>query len=150
MVDFFYNLSAQSQALIGGIFTFLITTLGAASVFLFKKINRTVMDGFLGIAAGVMIAASFFSLLNPAFDMANTLEMNALLVVTIGFMIGAVFLYYCDKLFDAKLRKHKNYDNKRLSLLIFSIIMHNIPEGCIHYASQRKYNIGNKNGHHTK
>ena len=129
MIDFFYNLSAQAQSLIGGIFTLLVTSLGAASVFFFKKINRTVMDSFLGIAAGVMIAASFFSLLNPAFDMANNLEMNALLVVTVGFLIGAVFLFFCDKLFDAKLKKHKKCDNKRLSLLIFSIIMHNIPEG---------------------
>jgi len=129
MIDFFYNLSAPIQALIGGIFTFIITTLGASSVFLFKKINRTIMDGFLGIAAGVMISASFFSLLNPAFDMANNLEMNSLVVITVGFLIGAIFLYFCDKLFEAKLKKHKKHDNKRISLLIFSIIMHNIPEG---------------------
>ena len=129
MIDFFYNLSAPVQALIGGIFTFIITTLGASSVFLFKKINRTVMDGFLGIAAGVMISASFFSLLNPAFDMANNLEMNSLVVITFGFLIGAIFLFFCDKLFDRKLKKHKKHDTKRLSLLIFSIIMHNIPEG---------------------
>jgi len=129
MIDFFYNLSAPIQALIGGIFTFIITTLGASSVFLFKKINRTVMDGFLGLAAGVMISASFFSLLNPAFDMANNLEMNSLVVITFGFLIGAIFLFFCDKLFDRKLKKHKKHDTKRLSLLIFSIIMHNIPEG---------------------
>lgn len=135
MVDFFYGVSSQSQALIAGTFTFLVTSLGAASVFLFKKINRTVMDGFLGIAAGVMIAASFFSLLNPAFDMANNLKMNSLLVVTVGFIIGAIFLFICDKLFDAKLKKHKKHDNKRLSLLIFSIIMHNIPEDCVRYVS---------------
>ena len=135
MIDFFYSLSAQSQSLIAGIFTFLVTSLGAASVFLFKRINRTVMDAFLGISAGVMIAASFFSLLNPAFDMANNLKMNSLLVVTIGFIIGAVFLYFCDKLFETKLKKHKKHDNKRLSLLIFSIIMHNIPEDCVCYVS---------------
>lgn len=129
MVDFFYNLSEPIQALIGGIFTFFITSLGAASVFLFKKINRNVMDGFLGISAGVMIAASFFSLLNPAFDMANNLKMSSLVVVTIGFLFGAIFLFFCDKLFDYKLKKHKKHDNKRLSLLIFSIVMHNIPEG---------------------
>lgn len=129
MIEFFYNLSAPMQAIIACTFTFLVTSLGAASVFLFKKINANVMDSFLGIAAGVMIAASFFSLLNPAFDMANNLKMNSVLVVTIGFLVGAVFLFICDKLFDKKLKKHKNYDNKRLSLLIFSIIMHNIPEG---------------------
>ena len=135
MIDFFYNLSSPIQSLIGGIFTFLITSLGAASVFFFKKINRNIMDAFLGIAAGVMIAASFFSLLNPAFDMANNLKMNSLVVVTIGFLVGAIFLFFCDKLFDRKLKKHKKHDNKRLSLLIFSIIMHNIPEDCIYYVS---------------
>ena len=138
MIDFFYSLSAPIQSLIGGLFTFLITTLGAASVFLFKKINKNIMDAFLGIAAGVMIAASFFSLLNPAFDMANNLKMNSLVVVTIGFLVGALFLFFCDKLFDLKLKKHKKYDNKRLSLLIFSIVMHNIPEDCVRYASQKQ------------
>lgn len=129
MIEFFYGLSAPTQALISGLFTFFVTSLGAASVFLFKKINRTLMDGFLGIAAGVMIAASFFSLLNPAFNMAKNLKMNSILVVTVGFLIGAIFLYFCDKLFDEKLKKHKKCDNKRITLLIFSIIMHNIPEG---------------------
>ena len=135
MIEFFYELSAPMQGVIACTFTFLVTSLGAASVFLFKKINANVMDGFLGIAAGVMVAASFFSLLNPAFDMANNLAMNSLLVVTIGFLVGAVFLYLCDKLFDFKLKKHKKHDNKRLSLLIFSIIMHNIPEDCVNYVS---------------
>lgn len=129
MIEFFYSLSAQLQALIACTFTFLVTSLGAASVFLFKKINRNVMDGFLGIAAGVMIAASFFSLLNPAFDMAENLNLNSLFVVTIGFLVGAIFLYFCDKIFEWRLKKHDKLDNKRLSLLIFSIIMHNIPEG---------------------
>ena len=87
------------------------------------------MDAFLGISAGVMISASFFSLLNPAFDMANTLKMNAILVVTLGFLIGAIFLYFCDKVFDKLLKKHNASNKKSISLLIFSIIMHNIPEG---------------------
>ena len=110
MVDFFYSLSAPIQALIACTFTFLVTTLGSASVFLFKKINRTVMDGFLGISAGVMISASFFSLLNPAFDMANNLKINSLMVVTSGFLIGAVFLYFCDKIFDNMLKKRNISD----------------------------------------
>ena len=129
MIDFFYGLSAQSQAIIACTFTFLVTSLGAASVFLFKKFNATVMDSFLGVSAGVMIAASFFSLLNPAFDMANNLSMNSIVVVTFGFLLGAIFLFMCDKLFDIKIKKHTKHDNKRISLLVFSIIMHNIPEG---------------------
>lgn len=129
MINYFCELSSPIQGFIACIFTFLITSLGASSVFLFKKENKTVMDAFLGISAGVMISASFFSLLKPAFDMANNLKMNSLFIVTIGFLFGAVFLYFCDKLFDKKLKKCKKCDNKRISLLIFSIIMHNIPEG---------------------
>ncbi len=129
MINFFSSLSAPVQAILACTFTFLVTSLGSASVFLFKKINRTVMDAFLGISAGVMISASFFSLLNPAFDMANTLKMNSVVVVTFGFLIGAVFLYFCDKFFDKMLEKRNATDKKSITLLIFSIVMHNIPEG---------------------
>ena len=137
MVDFFYELSAPIQSIIACTFTFLVTSLGAASVFLFKRPNKTIMDGFLGISAGVMIAASFFSLLNPAFNMAEKLNMNALLVVTIGFLIGALFLYCCDKIFETKLSKHTKIDNKRILLLIFSISGQNIPEGRSCYVSHK-------------
>ena len=128
MIDFFYSLSAQEQAFIACIFTFLVTSLGSASVFLFKKSNADVMDAFLGISAGVMIAASFFSLLNPAFSMADNLNMNSIIVVTSGFLLGAIFLFICDKLFGFKMKKEL-VAKKRISLLIFSIIIHNIPEG---------------------
>ena len=83
--------------------------------------DNFLMDAFLGISAGVMIAASFFSLLNPAFDMANSLKMNSVVVVTVSFLIGAIFLYFCDKLFDHLLKKHDATDKKSISLLIFSI-----------------------------
>ena len=73
MIDFLYELTPEVQALIAGMFTFIITSFGAASVFLFKKFNKTLLNGFLSISAGVMIAATFFSLINPAIDMANNL-----------------------------------------------------------------------------
>ena len=66
MINFFYELNPIMQSLIACLFTFLITSLGAASVFLFKKVNKVILDSFLGISAGVMIAASFFSLINKS------------------------------------------------------------------------------------
>ena len=71
MIDFFNNLNPIIQALIATCFTWGITLLGAALVFFFKKVNKNIMDGMLGFAAGVMIAASFWSLLSPAIEMAE-------------------------------------------------------------------------------
>ena len=69
MEQWFLQFSPITQALIGTLFTWFVTALGAAMVFFFKKIDRKVLDGMLGFAAGVMIAASFWSLLAPAIDM---------------------------------------------------------------------------------
>ena len=125
MLNFFYELNPILQSLIAGIFTFLITSFGAASVFLFKKFNKTLLDSFLSISAGVMIAASFFSLINPAMDMSKNLGLNPVIVLTIGILGGTLLLFIGDKIFEQKINKNK----KRISLLIFSIILHNIPEG---------------------
>ncbi len=135
MMEFFFNLSPVIQALIATLFTYGVTVLGAALVFLFKKVNKTVMDAMLGFAAGVMIAASFWSLLSPAIEMASSLNMIPWLIAAIGFISGGLLLYIGDKVFnhfDKKLLKKSNKDNskfKRCLMLIFSITMHNIPEG---------------------
>ena len=133
MINFFYNLNPAIQALIGGIFTLICTSFGASSVFLFKKYNKNLLDAFLSISAGVMIAASFFSLINPAIEMSNNLGLIPIVVLTIGILGGTILLFLGDKFFDRKLKKTK--DNKRISLLIFSIVLHNIPEDCIYYVS---------------
>ena len=73
MIDFFIQLSPVWQALIATTFTWFVTALGAAAVFLFKEINRKMLDGTLGFAAGVMIAASYWSLLAPALEMSDTI-----------------------------------------------------------------------------
>ncbi len=127
MINFFYELNPIMQSLIACLFTFLITSLGAASVFLFKKVNKVVLDSFLGISAGVMIAASFFSLINPAIDMSNSLNLIPVIVLTVGILGGTILLYIGDKIFDKKIKTTKS--NKRTILLIFSIVLHNIPEG---------------------
>ena len=127
--DWFINLSYPFQAFLACIFTWFVTSLGSAVVFLFKKVNKTVMDAMLGFAAGVMIAATFFSLLSPAIEMANKLEMIAWLVVSIGFFCGGLLLYICDKIFDHFTKKQENNSNKRIVMLISSITLHNIPDG---------------------
>ena len=71
MINAFQSLSPVMQTLLATIFTWGVTALGAAIVFFFKKVNKTLMDALLGFAAGVMIAASFFSLISPAIEMAN-------------------------------------------------------------------------------
>ena len=138
MIKFLLNLNPVWQALIATIFTWSITAIGASLVFLFKKVNKNIMDAMLGFAAGVMIAASFWSLLSPAIEMANNLNMIAWLVTFIGFFSGGVLLYFGDKIFDffeKKFSKKANKDNqktnsfKRCLMLIFSITLHNIPEG---------------------
>ena len=85
MIDFITNLNPVIQAFLATLFTYGVTVLGSALVFLFKKVNKSVMDSMLGFAAGVMIAASFWSLLNPAIEMANDLGMVSWLVAFLGF-----------------------------------------------------------------
>lgn len=132
MLNWFSDLNPILQALLATIFTWGITTLGAATVFLFKKVNKNVMDALLGSAAGVMIAASFWSLLSPAIEMAENLKMIAWLITSIGFLSGGVLLFVGDRIFDffeIEEKKEKRNSLKRCFMLIFSITLHNIPEG---------------------
>ena len=132
MFDWFLSLSYPIQALIATLFTWGITALGAAIVFLFKKVNKNVLDAMLGFAAGVMIAATFWSLLSPAIEMANSLNMIAWLVVAIGFLGGGLLLFIGDKVYDYLDEKRKDTTSsktKRCFMLISSITLHNIPEG---------------------
>ena len=126
---FIYKLSPIIQALIATLFTYSITALGAALVYFFKKINKNFLDLMLGISAGVMIAASFWSLLSPGIDMANKLGMNTMLVITLGFLFGGFLLFVGDKIMNNLQRKKGIKKNKRVMMLITSITLHNIPEG---------------------
>ena len=125
MFNWFINLNYIYQALIATIFTYLITVLGASIVFFFKKISKNIMDAMLGFAAGVMTAASYFSLLSPAIEASNDLKLTPWLVTFIGFFSGGILLFITDKIFS-KLFSSKN---KRILMLISSITIHNIPEG---------------------
>lgn len=91
MIQFLMQFEPWQQALIGTLFTWGLTALGSALVFFFKDINRDVFNLMLGFASGVMIAASFWSLLDPALDMAEANGSIPWLVVGIGFAVGGLF-----------------------------------------------------------
>ena len=135
MLTWFMGLEVWVQALLGTLFTWGMTALGAALVFFFKNINRNIFNLMLGFAAGVMIAASFWSLLEPAIEMADHQGAVSWLVVAIGFGLGGIFLYIADKTVP---HMHFGFNHlkegiptklKRNILLVFSITLHNIPEG---------------------
>ncbi len=136
MVSFFLKLSPVIQALIGTLFTWGVTAVGASVVFFFKSINRKVLNAMLGFAAGVMIAASFWSLLNPAIILSEELGQIPWIVVSIGFLSGGLFLFGIDKLLPhlhIGLSEDKAEGIKtgwqRSVLLVLAITLHNIPEG---------------------
>ena len=138
----FISQSPIIQALLAGLFTWGLTAIGAALVFLFKSSNRKVLDMCLGFTGGVMIAASFWSLLSPAIE---TVEKQQELGITnlpiwfapaVGFLLGALFLYYLDKkiphlhLFESvENAEGPKTDLKKTELLVLAIALHNIPEG---------------------
>ena len=111
--------------------TWLFTALGAAVVLFFKKENARAQTLMLGFAAGVMLAASFWSLLQPAIALAQAAGgLPAFCVVALGFLSGVLFLWGCDRLIFLTRRKTaKTHRLSRTALLILSITLHNIPEG---------------------
>ena len=129
MIEFYINLNPILQALIACIFTFSITALGAGLVIFFKNINKNILDAMLGSAAGVMIAASFWSLLSPAISLAETLKMNIILVIATSFISGGLLLFVGDKIFSNLKIKNKDNNLKKIIMLVSSITLHNIPEG---------------------
>lgn len=125
--------NAILYALIATTGTWLITALGAATVIFFKKTNEGLLNLMLGFAAGVMLAASYWSLLEPAIERAEEcFRAPAWLIVTVSFICGAVFMWVCDKAVSRARRglavKGQEKTN-RIIMLVLSITLHNIPEG---------------------
>lgn len=128
--------SPVQQALYASLFTWGLTALGAAFVFLFRSMNRAIFDGMLGFTGGVMVAASFWSLLSPAIDMSSGEGFVKVLPAAVGFLGGALFLYGLDKVMP---HLHINFKKDeaegvktewhRSTLLVLAITLHNIPEG---------------------
>lgn len=129
MLEIIKTFNPILQAFIATSFTWGVTALGACMVFLFKNINKNIMDATLGCAAGVMIAASFWSLLAPAIDMTEALGGIPWLTVLCGFMLGGGLLFLGDKILTSRLDETCSDGKKRALMLIFSITLHNVPEG---------------------
>lgn len=136
MIDFILQYSPVTQALMATLFTWGVTAAGAALVFFTKKVNPKFMDSMLGFAAGVMIAASFWSLLAPGIEMAGQMGHIPWLTAVIGFMGGGIFMrltdYYLPHL-HLGLKREESEGIKtswqRSTLLVLAITLHNIPEG---------------------
>ena len=122
-------------AALGCGFTFLMTSLGAATIFFIRKdIKQDLQSIFLGFAAGVMIAASVWSLLIPAMEQAQALGMVAWLPAAGGFVLGAVFLLLLDHLLPhlhpgSEHPEGPSSSLKRTTMLVLAVTLHNIPEG---------------------
>lgn len=132
-MNWFENLNPVIQALIATIFTWGITALGALVVCFFKEINTKALATILGFSAGVMIAASFWSLIAPSIELSKELGYIEWLLPTIGFISGGLFVLLSDKFLDKVLKNRKNLNNgnslRRSILLVSAITIHNIPEG---------------------
>jgi ZIP family zinc transporter len=136
MLQWFESLSPIVQALAGTGFTWFVTALGAGLVFFFKSIKRRILDSMLGFAAGVMIAASFWSLLAPAIEMAEEFPLPAWIPATVGFLLGGVFLWVVDKILPhlhlgLPIEEAEGIKTSwhRSILLVLAITLHNFPEG---------------------
>lgn len=125
MREWFYGIGHINQALIATVFTWLVTMLGSAVVLCFRRVNHSLMDAMLGFSAGVMLAASYWSLLDPAITQAAAIGINPIINVLTGFAGGAILLCAVDFCFGKK----RERSLRRSSMLIFSITLHNIPEG---------------------
>lgn len=138
LVSFFKEIDPVYAALIATTFTWLLTAAGAALVFLFKTLHRGVLDAMLGFTGGVMVAASFWSLLSPAIEKSEELYSKswAWMPAAVGFLLGALFLFALDKKLP---HLHINFKEEekegvktqlhRTTLLVLAITLHNIPEG---------------------
>ena len=136
MQEWFLSLSAPMQALLATTFTWGLTALGAALVFFTRTVNQRLLDAMLGFSGGVMLAASYWSLLAPAVQLAENRAVPAWGVVAIGFTVGAVSLLLIDKLlphlhigFPPQEAEGITTTWRRSILLVLAITMHNIPEG---------------------
>lgn len=134
ILDYFESIDPILAALYATLFTWFLTAFGASFVFFFKNMNRVVLDGMLGFTGGVMIAASFWSLLAPAIEMSKGEGFVKVIPAAVGFALGALFIFGLDKLLP---HLHINFQEtegvkspwQRTTLLVLAITLHNIPEG---------------------
>lgn len=135
-LDALQNISPIVQALLATLFTWGVTAVGAAAVFTTREVSRKLLDAMLGFAGGVMIAASYWSLLAPAIEMSEGGLLPAWVPAVSGFLLGAIFLRLIDKIlphlhlgFPRSEAEGPKTSWHRSILLVLAITLHNIPEG---------------------
>jgi len=136
IINYFESINPILAALYATLFTWGLTALGASLVFFFKGYNRAVFDGMLGFTGGVMVAASFWSLLAPGIEMSPGEGFVKVIPAVVGFGLGAIFLFGLDKVLP---HLHVNFKESekegvktpwhKTTLLVLAITLHNIPEG---------------------
>ena len=137
IVKYFESIDPVLAALLATTFTWLVTAMGASLVFFFKSMHRAVLDGMLGFTGGVMVAASFWSLLNPSIELSERMYPNMVwMPAAVGFLGGALFLFFLD---ESLPHLHINFKESekegvktqfhKTTLLVLAITLHNIPEG---------------------
>lgn len=136
IINYFESIDPILAAFYATIFTWALTAMGAALVFLFKGMNRALFDGMLGFTGGVMVAASFWSLLAPGIEMSPGEGFVKVIPAVVGFGLGALFLFGLDKILP---HLHVNFKESekegvktpwhKTTLLVLAITLHNIPEG---------------------
>lgn len=134
IINYFESIDPILAAFYATVFTWGLTAFGASFVFFFKNMNRAVLDGMLGFTGGVMVAASYWSLLAPAIEMSEGEGFVKVIPAAVGFLLGAIFLFSLDKVLP---HLHINFKEtegvkspwQRTTLLVLAITLHNIPEG---------------------
>ena len=136
IVTFFESINPVIGALLATTFTWIVTAIGAALVFFFKSMNRAALDGLLGFTGGVMIAASFWSLLSPSIEMSEGEGFIKVIPAAVGFILGSIFIFILDRVmphlhinFEESESEGIKTDWHRTTLLVMAITLHNIPEG---------------------
>jgi zinc transporter, ZIP family len=136
IIEYLGSIDPVLAALYASLFTWGLTALGAALVFLFKTMNRAVLDGMLGFTGGVMVAASFWSLLAPGIEMSPGEGFVKVIPAALGFFLGALFIFGLDKILPHLHINFKETEKEgiktpwhRTTLLTLAITLHNIPEG---------------------
>ncbi|MBZ0100445.1 MAG: ZIP family metal transporter [Taibaiella sp.] len=137
ITEFFVSIGPISSALLATTFTWLVTAAGASLVFFFKSMHRGALDAMLGFTGGVMVAASFWSLLNPAIEMSERMYPGMIwMPAAVGFFLGAMFIFVLDRYmphlhinFGIEEKEGVKTKLHRTTLLILAITLHNIPEG---------------------
>lgn len=136
MQEWFVTRHPVLQALLAGLFTWGLTTIGASGVFFARRVNRRLLDGMLGFSGGVMLAASYWSLLAPAIEISERGPLPVWLPPVVGLLSGAACLWGLDKamphlhlFFPMQEAEGPPTALRRAVLLVLAITLHNIPEG---------------------